>query len=79
MVEDFVKVYPNLETIYLENVLTIAYDTDDKFQIDEECLNCIRFKHLTSIYLSGFHINGSFLKPVGLFLKNIYSFIRKMY
>jgi len=64
MVEDFVKVYPNLETIYLENVLTIAYNTDDKFRIDEECLTGVRFKRLTSIYLSGFHINGSFLKPV---------------
>ena len=64
MVDDFVKVYPNLETISLKNLLTVAYSTDDTFQIDEECLTGIRFKSLTSITLSGFHINGSFLKSV---------------
>ncbi len=47
MVDDFVKIYPNLETVYLENILTIAYNTDDNFRIDEECLNGIRFKRLT--------------------------------
>ena len=35
MVNDFMKVYPNLETISLENDFTMAYHTDDTFWIDE--------------------------------------------
>lgn len=66
MVDDFVEFYPHLKTLHLGNLSLTMTDgsTDEKFQIDEECLAGLRFKRLTSISLSGFHLNGSFLIPV---------------
>ena len=52
MVDDFVRVYPNLETISLENDLTMAYHTDDTFWIDEESASMV---YVSNVLLQSFY------------------------
>ena len=58
------KVYPNLEHIHLESRLPVNESSDEKVRVDEEGLSAIRFQHLTSLSLSGFHLDGSSLQTV---------------
>ena len=64
MVEEFVKVYPNLEHVYLESRLPLNDSSYEKVRVDEEGLSAIRFQNLTSLSLSGFHLDGSSLQTV---------------
>ncbi len=64
MVEEFVKVYPNLEQVYLESRLPLNYSSQEEVRADEEGLSAIHFQHLTSLSFSGFHLDGSSLQTV---------------
>jgi len=59
-----VKVYPNLEHIHLESRLPVNESNDEKIRVDEEGLSAIRFQNLTSLSLTGFHLDGSSLQTV---------------
>jgi len=61
MVEEFVKVYPNLKHVHLESRLPVNESNDEKVRVDVEGLSAIRFQNLTSLSLSGFHLDGSSL------------------
>ncbi len=61
MIDEFVVVYPNIESLHLENLLV----TNSRARSDVDCLSSIRFKALTSLSLKGFHADeGTFLLPV---------------
>ena len=72
MVEEFVKVYPNLKHVHLESRLPLNDNSDENIWVDEEGLAAICFQYLTSLSLSGFHLNGSSLLPVTKFCYHSY-------
>ncbi len=55
------KVYPNLKHVHLESRLPVNESNDEKVRVDVEGLSAIRFQNLTSLSLSGFHLDGSSL------------------
>ena len=66
------KVYPNLERAHLESMLPLNDSSDVKIRVDEEGLAAIRFQYLTSLSLSGFHLNDSSLLMVMNFCNQSY-------
>ena len=66
------KVYPNLQRAHLESRLPLNDSSDENIWVDEEGLAAIRFQYLTSLSLSGFHLNGSSLLPVMKFSYHSY-------
>jgi len=68
MVDEWVLVYPNIESLFLDN--TGKNDNDEekleeKALQDTDLLSAIHFQRLTSVYLQGFHLHdGAFLLRV---------------
>jgi len=62
MVDEFVRFYPNIETLYLESSID---ENDLLIRCDPECLNAIQFPRLTTLGLQDFNLlDGSFLPKV---------------
>ena len=73
IVDSFVKVYSNLETLYLSNE-----DLSDDISIDQDALSSIKFPNLTSLSLRGFRFHdGAFLLKVIVIYFSKISFSKK--
>jgi len=62
MVDEFVRFYPNIESLYLGSTID---ENDHLIRSDPECLDAIQFPRLTSLGLEEFNLlDGSFLPKV---------------
>jgi len=63
MVDEWVLVYPNIGSLFLEN--TGYNGNEEKALQHSDLLSAIHFDRLTSVYLQGFHLHdGAFLLRV---------------
>jgi len=68
MIDGFVVVYPNIESLCLHSKIK----RDDRLiRSDQDCLNAIQFSRLTTLILSNFNfMDGSFLPKVNSNIAN---------